>query len=188
MSEHNKYLPKAKDCQDYTLFVDRDGVLNQYIVNDYARKPEDLVLVPGIIDSLKTAKRLFKHVILVTNQQGVGKELMTDSDLENVHLKIYNNLKNNGLNWFDAAFYAPYLKTENHNWRKPNNGMLLQGKNYFPNVDWHKSIMVGDSLSDMKLADSLDLIKVRIKNPQFNFDNQDFYFLSFADFIAHFKI
>lgn len=188
MNEHSKYLPTTRACKEYTLFVDRDGVLNQPIIDDYARKPEDLLLVPGIIETLNVAKMLFKHVILVTNQQGVGRGLMSDIDLENVHLKMYDNFKSLGVPWFDAVFYAPYLTTENHTWRKPNNGMLLKTKSYFPAIKWEKSIMVGDSPSDMKLADSCNVTKVRIENPQFNFDNQDVCFKTFTDFIAQFYI
>lgn len=185
MSEHKPYLPNKESCKAYTLFLDRDGVLNEPIVDDYARKPQDLVLVNDLCENIQNVASLFKNVILVTNQQGVGRGVMSDIDLENVHLKLYNTLKIQNVNWFDAAFYAPYLKNENHPWRKPNSGMLTKAKSYLPEIDWNKSIMVGDSPGDMHLADSLGLVKVRINNPQFSFDNQDFKFESFADFVRN---
>jgi histidinol-phosphate phosphatase family protein len=184
MSEHKAYLPSRTECKDYTLFLDRDGVLNEPIVDDYARQPSDLILVNKLADSLEAVLAQFKRVVLVTNQQGVGRGVMSDTDLEDVHLKMYNTMKNRDLQWFDAAFFAPYLKTENHNWRKPSNGMLQKAKTYFPDIDWKKSIMVGDSPGDMQLADSLGIVKVRIANPQFSFDNQDVKFNTFADFVA----
>jgi len=184
MSEHKPFLPKGDSCKEYTLFLDRDGVLNLPIVDDYARKPLDLILIDDLANSLGTLFSKFKRVVLVTNQQGVGRKVMTDIDLENVHLKMYNSLIESGVSWFDAAFYAPYLKTENHQWRKPNNGMLLKARDYFEDINWSKSIMVGDSPGDMQLADSLGVSKVRILNPQFSFDNQDFTFDSIADFVA----
>ena len=61
--------------------------------------------------------------------------------------------------------------------------MLLKAKKYFEDIDFSKAIMVGDSPGDMKLADSLEIFKVRINNPQFNFDNQDVQFDSLSGFV-----
>ena len=87
MSEHSKFLPKITDCKKYTLFIDRDGVINQPIIDDYAKNPSEFILCDGAIDALNAFKLLFKRVILVTNQQGIGKQVMTSQDLENIHLK-----------------------------------------------------------------------------------------------------
>ena len=121
MSEHKAYLPSITECKDYTLFLDRDGVLNEPIVDEYARQASDLILVNILADSLEVVLSHLLQVVLVTNQQGVGRGVMSDTDLEDVHLKMYNAMKSIDLQWFDAAFFAPYLKTENHNWRKPSN-------------------------------------------------------------------
>ncbi len=184
MSEHKIYLPNSKERKEYTLFLDRDGVLNEPIVDDYARQPSDLILVSELAVSIEVLLAQFKRVILVTNQQGIGRKVMSDIDLEDVHLKMYNHLKDRGVQWFDAAFFAPYLKSENHTWRKPNNGMLNKARAYFPDINWKKSILVGDSPGDMQLADYMGIAKVRIANPQFSFDNQDFKFDTVADFAA----
>ncbi|MDA8886617.1 HAD-IIIA family hydrolase [Bacteroidia bacterium] len=184
MNELKRYLPNKGDCADYTLFLDRDGVINRPIVDDYARVPEDFVFCDGAIEAITQLKRLFKRIVIVTNQQGVGREIMSSKDLENVHLKMYNGLKNKGVEYFDLVLYAPYIKTENHKWRKPQNGMLMKTKSSFPDIDWSKSIMVGDSHGDMQLADTLDILKVKIENPQFIFENQVFQFPSLIDFVA----
>ena len=183
MTEHNRYLPSRQQATEYTLFLDRDGVINEPIVDDYARKPEDFVFCAGAIDAIAELRSIFKKIVLVTNQQGVHRGLMSEKDLEDVHLKMYNGLKSKGIRYFDGILFAPYLKTVNHKWRKPSNGMLLKAKEYFTDIEWSKSIMVGDSPGDMQLADSLELIKVRIENPQFSFDNQDYKFKSLAEFI-----
>lgn len=183
MQELKKYLPNRAALKEYTLFIDRDGVINEPIVDNYAKRPEDFILCKGAIDALGELNRIFGKVILVTNQQGIHRDLMTESDLEDVHLKMYKALKNNDLPYFDAAFFAPYLSKVNHLWRKPQNGMLLKAKKYFEDIDFSKAIMVGDSPGDMKLADSLEIFKVRINNPQFNFDNQDVQFDSLSAFV-----
>ena len=182
MSEHKPFL--SENLADFTIFLDRDGVINLPIVDDYAKQPNEFILVDGVLDALGKLQQMFKRVVMVTNQQGVHRKVMSEKDLENVHLKLYNSLKNKGLSYFDASFYAPYLKEESHEWRKPKNGMLLKAKSYFPDIDWTKAIMVGDSPGDMQLADTLGITKVKIANPQFLFDNQDYTYPDLGSFVA----
>ncbi|PCJ64300.1 MAG: phosphatase [Bacteroidetes bacterium] len=184
MSEPKRSLPTKLECSEFTLFIDRDGVINEPIVDDYAKTPEDFVFCEGAIKALGELKQLFARVILVTNQQGVHRQVMSEKDLENVHLKMYNGLKDSGIEYFDAAFFAPYLKTVNHGWRKPSIGMLEKAKSYFPSIDSSKCIMVGDSPGDMALADSFGAIKAKISNPQFSFDNQDYEFKNLSEFVS----
>lgn len=182
MKELKKSLPTRQQAGKFTLFLDRDGVINEPIIDDYARKPKDLVLIEGMVEAITELKRMFRKVYIVTNQQGVGRGLMTEHDLEDIHLKMYNALKGSGV-ILDGIFFAPYLKTENHHWRKPQNGMLMKAKSYDENINWEQSIVVGDSPRDMQLADTLGLIKVRISNSQFDFDNQHFHFNSLQEFV-----
>jgi histidinol-phosphate phosphatase family protein len=184
MSEHSTYLPSKEALKEFTVFIDRDGVINEPIVDDYARTPDDFDFCQGAIDALAFLKKHCKYLILVTNQQGIHRELMTEQDLQNVHLKMYKSLKNKSIGYFDAVFYAPYLKSENHLWRKPNTGMILKAQTCFQDIDWQKCMMIGDSPTDMQLADNMNITKIRIGNPQFNFDNQDFQFASLKDFVA----
>lgn len=184
MNEHSKFLPKTTDCKKYTLFIDRDGVINQPIVNDYAKFPSDFILCDGAIDALNALKLLFKRIVLVTNQQGIGKQVMTSQDLENIHLKMYDSMKTEINSYFDLVLYAPYLKADIHSWRKPDIGMLLKAKEYYPDINFSKSIMVGDSPGDMALADQLNILKVKILNDQFEFDNQDFIYPDLASLVT----
>lgn len=186
MSMHNTSLPNRLECKHYTLFLDRDGVINEPIVDDYAKQPDDFIICKGATDAIKELQSIFKYVIVVTNQQGIHRKLMSEKDLENVHLKLYNAMKEDDIPYFDLALFAPYLKTVNNSWRKPSTGMLMQAKSYFNDIDFSKSIMVGDSPSDMALADAVGATKVRIANPQFSFDNQDYNFDSLAHFTKYF--
>ena len=170
------------DLSSYCLFLDRDGVINKPIVDDYAKRPEDFVFTPNAIEALQILSVRFKYIFIVTNQQGIGRELMSEEDLEDVHLKMYKALKNNNIEWFDSLFYAPYLRSEEHPWRKPSTGMVQKALDYAPEIDPSKCIVVGDSPGDMALADGIQAIKVRISNPQFEFDNQTYRFDSLHDF------
>jgi histidinol-phosphate phosphatase family protein len=185
MNEHKVYLPSKENFSEYTLFLDRDGVINKPRIADYAKKPEEFELIDGALEAIEVFNNLFQKVIIVTNQQGIHRGLMSETDLENVHLKFYNALKEKGINYPEAVFFAPYLKTEQHNWRKPKVGMPTMAQTYFPTINFKKSIMVGDSDGDMKLADNMGSIKVKILNPQFNFNNQDLEFSSLWQFAEH---
>ncbi|NNJ55356.1 MAG: HAD-IIIA family hydrolase [Bacteroidia bacterium] len=186
MKELKAYLPNRTECKEFTLFLDRDGVINEPIVDDYAKKPDDFVICKGALQAIKELKNIFRYVILVTNQQGIHRELMSEKDLENVHLKLHNAMKLDSIPYFDLALFAPYLRTVNNSWRKPSTGMLLQAKEYLKDINFKQSIMVGDSPSDMVLADNVGAVKVRIENPQFSFDNQDFKFDSLSSFAKYF--
>lgn len=173
MSDLKAFLAKRGNLKDFTLFLDRDGVINEPIVNDYARKPADFILTFRAVEAIGLLKRAFKYVIIVTNQQGIHRKIMSESDLEDVHLKLYDAIKQGDETYPDAVFFAPYLKKIDHQWRKPNVGMPLQAKNYLHDIDFNKCIMVGDSPGDMNLADHIGAVKIKISNPRFSFQNQD---------------
>ena len=166
---------------EYTLLLDRDGVINEPKPDDYVKHPDEFIFTPNALEAIGILQDQFKHIIIVTNQQGIGRDLMTDKDLENIHLKMYDAMRSKGLAYFDHVFYAPYLRTENHSWRKPSTGMLEKASEYL-DLDPDKLLMCGDSPGDMELGRSLHAICVKISNPQFDFDNSDYEFGSLSEF------
>ncbi|MDR1793032.1 MAG: HAD-IIIA family hydrolase [Bacteroidales bacterium] len=129
----------------WTLFLDRDGVINQRIIGDYVKKQEEFVLLERVKEAIDILSGIFGLIIVVTNQQGIGKGLMTEKDLENVHQYMQQLLDYK----VNKIYYAPALASENSVLRKPNIGMALQAQKDFPQIDFSRSIMVGDSVSDM---------------------------------------
>jgi len=63
--------------KSWTLFLDRDGVINKKIDNDYVKAWEQFEFLPGVIEALKILSAKFGKIIIVTNQQGVGRQLMS---------------------------------------------------------------------------------------------------------------
>ncbi len=135
----------------WTLFLDRDGVINKKIDNGYVRTWKEFEFLPGAIESLKTLSSKFGKIIVVTNQQGVGKKLMSEEDLQAIHKSMINEIEKEG-GRIDKIYFAPHLKSENSEFRKPAIGMALQAQKDFPEIDFSKSIMAGDSLRDMKFG------------------------------------
>ena len=177
-----KNHPQKTDWSNYTLLLDRDGVINKPKADDYVKSPIEFEFTENALEALHILSSNFKRIIIVTNQQGIDREIMSQEDLENVHLKMYKSLKYNNIAYFDAVFFAPYLRSANHAWRKPSTGMAEMAKTYYPDIDWNYCLLVGDSPGDMELADALSVHKIRIQNPQFEFDNQDMMFSSLFDF------
>ncbi len=133
--------------KSWTLFLDRDGVINHEKYQDYIYRPEEFSFYEGVPEAMKIFRQLFGRLILVTNQRGVEKGLMTVQDLEDVHSHMQQQLGN----WnaaLDAIYFCSSLD-DNHPNRKPQPGMALLAKEDFPEIDFNKSIMVGNNLSDM---------------------------------------
>ena len=147
--------------QSWTLFLDRDGVINERIMNDYVKRRDEFHLLPGVARAVSKANKLFSRVFVVTNQQGIGKGLMTERNLSEIHSYCSELLEvENG--HIDRYYFAPNLASENSELRKPNPGMALLAKEEFPAIDFQKSIMVGDSDSDIEFGRKLGMKTVFI--------------------------
>lgn len=132
----------------WTLFLDRDGVINKKIDNDYVKSVTEFALIEGALKAIAILSPLFKTIIVVTNQQGVGKGLMNEKDLNQIHQHMLHKVRVSG-GRIDAVYFAPWLKDQNHPERKPGIGMAEKAKRDFPKIDFTNSMMVGDSASDV---------------------------------------
>lgn len=147
----------------WTLFLDRDGVINVRILDDYVKGTDEFKLLPGVAKSISKANKLFSHVFVVTNQQGIGKGLMTERNLLDIHTYCSELLEvENGR--IDRYYFAPALASDNSDLRKPGSGMALLAKQEFPSIDFQKSIMVGDSDSDIEFGRKLGMKTVFIRH------------------------
>jgi histidinol-phosphate phosphatase family protein len=133
--------------QSWTLFLDRDGVLNHDKDNDYIRNTAEFRLYDTTLDALKILAEKFHRIVIVTNQKGVGKGLMTKDDLDAIHAVLLEKTTESG-GRIDKIYYCSDLSDDSIN-RKPNPGMAFQAKADFPGIDFSKSIIVGNRLSDM---------------------------------------
>ncbi len=144
-----------------TLFLDRDGVLNERIPGGYVRTPEEWVPVPGLGTAIAMLNQIFDPVLVVTNQAGIGKGLMTEDDLGRVHQKMIQTIEMEG-GKIDQIFYCKHLKEAECPCRKPATGMGWQALAAFPDIDLEGAWMVGDSVSDMAFGQALGMRLVLI--------------------------
>jgi histidinol-phosphate phosphatase family protein len=147
-------LPNLKNIdRSWTLFLDRDGVINDEKHLDYIHKWEEFKFYDGVKEALKIFSEKFGKIFIVTNQRGVAKGVTKLEDLELIHKNMLLELAKAG-GRIDKVYYCVDFDNESPN-RKPNPGMGLQAKADFPEIDFSKSIMIGNTLSDMKFGRNL---------------------------------
>ena len=133
-----------------TLFLDRDGVINRLIPGDYVRTPEQFRFLPGVLQEMARWSARFRHIILVTNQRGVGKGLMTDADLARIHAGMMTRILEAG-GRLDLLLCCTATDDGNPR-RKPQTGMFYEACTLFPDIRPERSIMLGDSATDAAFA------------------------------------
>ena len=156
----------------WTLFLDRDGVINQRNFEGYIESVSDFKFMDGVLESLNYFSTVFQRIIVVTNQQGVGKGLMTSEQLELIHQHMQHKV-NSSDGRIDAVFAATSLKSSDLKERKPHPFMALQAKNRFPEIDFEKSIMVGDTDTDIEFGKKLGMKTVLIKSREYTKNQPD---------------
>jgi len=144
--------------KSWTLFLDRDGVINEDKPGSYIFSPEEFIFMEGAPALFKKLAKTFRHTIVATNQRGVGRGLMTEEMLSVIHQKMTGAIRDAGGN-IDAVYYATSIHN-NDVQRKPNPGMALQAKKDFPDIDFSRSIMIGNNISDMQFGRSAGMYTV----------------------------
>ncbi len=136
---------------NWTLFLDRDGVINVRLIDDYVKNINEFEFMPDVLDAFRIFAERFGKIIIVTNQQGVGKGLMTLEIVDSIHDFMKKQIENQK-GRVDAIYVCPQLKTEPDNFRKPSPKMAYKAQADFPAIDFKKSIMIGDSNSDIEFG------------------------------------
>ena len=146
----------------WTLFLDRDGVINKRLMGAYVRSIEEFQFLPEVPETIAELSMLFGRVVVVTNQQGIGKGIMSERNLQDVHTYMCAEVELRG-GKIDQCYFAPELHGSESNLRKPKPGMALEAKKQFPEIDFERSVMVGDSDSDIVFGQQLGMKTVRVR-------------------------
>jgi len=149
-----------RKAKKMALFLDRDGVINKHLPDDYVKNWNEFDFLPGVLDALCLLAKLDVPILVVTNQRGVGKALMSAEDLEDIHQKMVKAVTQAG-GRIDRIYSCTDTDPDSPN-RKPNPGMAIQAKNEFPEISFNYSIMIGDSDIDMAFGQRLGMRTVLI--------------------------
>jgi histidinol-phosphate phosphatase family protein len=132
------------------VFLDRDGVINQKPApHDYVRTWSDFKFLPNISDWIRIFNALGYLVIVISNQRGVARGIMSTADVEEIHRNMVAELARRGA-IVDDIFYCPHQDGE-CNCRKPLPGLVIQAQEKW-DLDLSKSLLIGDSDADEQLA------------------------------------
>lgn len=151
---------------NHAVFLDRDGVLNKPIFNPNTKeyeapfKEEDVVLYPGVIDSLKELLKLHYALFLVSNQPDYAKGETNLENLKRVHNKLHTIFTQNNINFLEYYYCYHHPKGTVPEYsiicqcRKPGNLFLEQAKSKY-GLDMANSWMIGDRDSDIYCGQSM---------------------------------
>ena len=103
-----------------------------------------------MLDRLARWSGRFRRILVVTNQRGVGKGIMSLDDLNRIHDRMIEEIERHG-GRIDRVYFCTALSPDDPN-RKPQTGMAQQARIDFPDIDFARSLMIGDSESDRQFA------------------------------------
>ncbi|MGV8994570.1 MAG: bifunctional histidinol-phosphatase/imidazoleglycerol-phosphate dehydratase HisB [Flavobacterium sp.] len=135
------------------LFIDRDGTIIKEPEDFQIDSFEKLEFLPSAISNLaRIAKELDYELVMVSNQDGLGTDSFPEDTFWPVQNMILKTLKNEGVKFADI-YIDPSFENENKPTRKPETGLL--GKYIYGDYDLANSFVIGDRLTDVKLAENL---------------------------------
>ena len=137
----------------WTLFLDRDGVINHEKHLDYIHTWDEFTFYEGVKEAIAVFAKTFHRIIVVTNQKGIGKGVTKLEDLHLIHKNMIAAIEA-AVGRIDAVYFCPDLDSDSPN-RKPNPGMGLQAVQDFADIDLNKAMMIGNTISDMQFGRNL---------------------------------
>ena len=145
----------ASPDRTWTLFLDRDGVINDEIVGSYVTDWSEFHFMNGALHAVSLLAGMFGRIVVVTNQRGVGRGIMSAEALRDITTRMTEHIFSAG-GRVDQVYACTALTDDDRN-RKPNTGMGMQAREDFPEINFRRSVMVGNSISDMEFGKRLGM-------------------------------
>ncbi|MBA2745766.1 MAG: HAD-IIIA family hydrolase [Flavisolibacter sp.] len=168
-----KPLDLSSIDRSWTLFLDRDGVINEEKLGHYILHWNEFIFSKGVLDVFKKLNERFGKIIVVSNQRGVGKGLMDEAALQSIHLEMQREVEIVGAG-IEKIYYCTDTQDTSF-FRKPNPGMAFLALKDFTDIDPARCVMVGNKPGDMKFgrAAGFHTVFVTTTNPEQEFPHPD---------------
>jgi D-glycero-D-manno-heptose 1,7-bisphosphate phosphatase len=158
-------MTKERDGAEGAVFLDRDGTINVDV--DYLSTPDEVEFIPGSIDAIRQLNDLGVPVIVITNQSGIARGLLTEKDMHAVHAEMDAVLRRHGAR-VDDYFFCPHHPDavieqyrKQCTCRKPEPGMLIDAAKKHT-INLHSSFMIGDKCVDMKAGKAAGAVCLQV--------------------------
>ncbi|MFF2480087.1 D-glycero-beta-D-manno-heptose 1,7-bisphosphate 7-phosphatase [Paenibacillus sp. NPDC058071] len=144
-----------------TVFLDRDGVINQNIENGYVTSWDRFRWLPGSVESISILCEQGWNVFIVTNQACIGKGIVNMNELSEIHDRMQEELLKYGAK-INQFYVCPHKPEDNCDCRKPKPGMLLRAAEEH-RLNLSSCYFIGDSITDMMAAHSVGCTTVLVR-------------------------
>ncbi len=170
-----KNLSNKQKC----IFLDRDGTINEYV--GFLRDESQMQLIPGVAEAIKAINNSEYLCIVITNQPVIARGEVTEQELDNIHMKMEKLLGNEGA-YINDLFYCPHHPDKGFegeipelkfdcNCRKPKTGLIEMAAAKY-NIDLQNSYYIGDTTTDIKLAENAGMNSVLVMTGEAGQDNK----------------
>ena len=139
------------DVHDMVAFLDRDGTIIEE--KDFIKSPDEIEFIPGSIEAIRILKKLGYKIVVISNQSGIGRGILTEKMVKEVNESFIRKLMENGA-LIDALYFCPHHPDDDCDCRKPKTG-LIQKAAAEHKLDLEKAVVIGDKLSDLELGKNL---------------------------------
>jgi D-glycero-D-manno-heptose 1,7-bisphosphate phosphatase len=147
-----------------TAFLDRDGTINvKAAEGGYVTRPEELELLPRAGEAIARLNAAGWRAVVVTNQRGIARGLMSEDDLAAVHRRLEADLAEAGAH-LDGIYTCPHAE-DSCDCRKPGTGLFERARADEPAIDFATAVVIGDSWRDMRAAAALGCRRVLVAGP-----------------------
>ncbi|WP_165423382.1 D-glycero-beta-D-manno-heptose 1,7-bisphosphate 7-phosphatase [Ktedonosporobacter rubrisoli] len=130
-----------------TIFLDRDGVINENR-SDYVKNWQEFRFLPGSREAIARLTQAGYRIIVCTNQAGVARGSIPASTVEDIHQRMADEIARAG-GCIEKVYYCPHAKDAHCSCRKPMPGMVLRARDEL-GLDLSDAVFVGDSISDVR--------------------------------------
>jgi len=145
------------------VFLDRDGVINKKRI-DHVKSVDEFKIFSNVGDAIKLLRDKGYLVIIITNQSVIGRNIISEKKLDEIHIELKNYLKQSNT-YVDSIYYCPHIPEQNCDCRKPKPGLIFEACQDF-DIDLKNSYFIGDSISDLDAARNAGCKGILLKQHQ----------------------
>ena len=158
----NEVADKIKNFNNKCVIgLDRDGVLNVDL-GTYVTKPQDFKPINGSLEAVAKLRNLGHKIVIISNQGGIEKGIMSQDDVDRVHDRMFELLGAAGCHSINSLYYSASSRKDDM-YAKPNTGMFKRCEKENPDIKFKKGYFVGDKMSDLKAAHKIGARPVLVR-------------------------